>query len=92
MDLSSQNNIRINIRYNVEANTVVQMYQLINEKLDYALKIANNYELKDALKEIELQEGRIDFLQPEYRDILNYSEQLDLEYKQLEHKLAGLYV
>nr|XP_039265008.1 Bardet-Biedl syndrome 7 protein homolog isoform X1 [Styela clava] len=83
--------INLNINYDFNQSSIPHTLSLIHPKLDYQLMLAKKVQLIDALKELQVHEGNIDFLAAEYQMILGDSEMLKEEFKKQPAHLERLY-
>ena len=63
----------------------------VDPMLCYQLSLANKVKLIDTLKEVKMQEPDIDFLAPEYLDILDNEEKIKRELKEQPGRLQFLH-
>lgn len=69
------------------------MLELIDKKLEYQILLAKKHDLIEPLKEITQQEETIDFLEPEYLDIMKKIDIINSEYDirtTALHSLCGI--
>ncbi|XP_071846430.1 BBSome complex member BBS7-like isoform X1 [Apostichopus japonicus] len=89
---ATRRKINLNISYELEENSIPDTLRRIHPKLEYQLLLAKKVQLIDALKELQIHEGGgLDFMSPEYRQILEESETLKDEYKKQPCHLERLY-
>ncbi|XP_041050183.1 Bardet-Biedl syndrome 7 protein isoform X2 [Carcharodon carcharias] len=88
---ATKRKINLNISYDVNEESIKYTLQLIHPKLEHQLLLAKKVQLIDALKELQLYEGNVDFLIPEYRCILEEADNLLEEYKKQPAHLERLY-
>ncbi|KAK1175356.1 hypothetical protein AOXY_G3052 [Acipenser oxyrinchus oxyrinchus] len=88
---ATKRKINLNISYDVNEESVNHTLKLIHPKLEYQLILAKKVQLIDALKELQVHEGNVDFLIPEYRSILEEADHLLEEYKKQPAHLERLY-
>lgn len=88
---ATKRKINLNISYDVNEESVNYTLKLIHPKLEYQLLLAKKVHLIDALKELQVYEGNVDFLIPEYRSILEEADSLLEEYKKQPAHLERLY-
>ncbi|EMP38572.1 Bardet-Biedl syndrome 7 protein like protein [Chelonia mydas] len=88
---ATKRKINLNISYDINEASVNHTLKLIHPKLEYQLLLAKKVQLIDALKELQVHEGNMDFLIPEYRCILEESDHLLEEYKKQPAHLERLY-
>ncbi|XP_015681430.1 Bardet-Biedl syndrome 7 protein [Protobothrops mucrosquamatus] len=88
---ATKRKINLNISCDMNEASVNHTLNLIHPKLEYQLMLAKKVELIDALKELQAHEGNMDFLIPEYRNILEESDQLLKEHKKQPTSLERLY-
>ncbi|XP_014451711.1 Bardet-Biedl syndrome 7 protein isoform X2 [Alligator mississippiensis] len=88
---ATKRKINLNISYDINEISVNHTLKLIHPKLEYQLLLAKKVQLIDALKELQVHEGNMDFLIPEYRCILEEADHLLEEYKKQPAHLERLY-
>ncbi|XP_030047637.1 BBSome complex member BBS7 [Microcaecilia unicolor] len=88
---ATKKKINLNISYDINEDSVKHTLKMIHPKLEHQLLLAKKVQLIDALKELQIHEGNMDFLIPEYRGILEESDQLLQEYKKQPAHLERLY-
>ncbi|XP_034627715.1 Bardet-Biedl syndrome 7 protein [Trachemys scripta elegans] len=88
---ATKRKINLNISYDINEVSVNHTLKLIHPKLEYQLLLAKKVQLIDALKELQVHEGNMDFLIPEYRCILEEADYLLEEYKKQPAHLERLY-
>ncbi|XP_006007349.1 Bardet-Biedl syndrome 7 protein [Latimeria chalumnae] len=88
---ATKRKINLNISYDVNEESVNHTLKLIHPKLEFQLLLAKKVQLIDALKELQIHEGNVDFLIPEYRCILEEADHLLEEYKKQPAHLERLY-
>ncbi|XP_048473582.1 Bardet-Biedl syndrome 7 protein isoform X3 [Rhincodon typus] len=88
---ATKRKINLNISYDVNEESINYTLKLIHPKLEHQLLLAKKVQLIDALKELQLYEGNVDFLIPEYRCILEEADNLLEEYKKQPAHLERLY-
>lgn len=89
---ATRRKINLNISYDLQDDSIPDTLQRIHPKLEYQLLLAKKVQLIDALKELQIHEGGdLDFMSPEYRQILEESEKLQEEYKKQPCHLERLY-
>ncbi|XP_069781264.1 Bardet-Biedl syndrome 7 protein isoform X2 [Narcine bancroftii] len=88
---ATKRKINLNISYDVNEESVNYTLKLIHPKLEHQLLLAKKVQLIDALKELQVYEGNVDFLIPEYRSILVEADSLLEEYKKQPAHLERLY-
>ncbi|XP_072898956.1 Bardet-Biedl syndrome 7 protein isoform X2 [Hemitrygon akajei] len=88
---ATKRKINLNISYDVNEESVNYTLKLIHPKLEHQLLLAKKVQLIDALKELQVYEGNVDFLIPEYRSILEEADSLLEEYKKQPAHLERLY-
>ncbi|XP_074849472.1 BBSome complex member BBS7 isoform X2 [Carettochelys insculpta] len=88
---ATKRKINLNISYDINEASVNHTLKLIHPKLEYQLLLAKKVQLIDALKELQVHEGNMDFLIPEYRCILEEADHLLEEYKKQPAHLERLY-
>jgi Bardet-Biedl syndrome 7 protein len=75
----------------VSKESVVHTLGLISPKLEAHLKLAKQVQLIDGLREIQLHEGDVSFLAPEYQEILKNADHLKAEFNRQPCYLDRLY-
>jgi Bardet-Biedl syndrome 7 protein len=70
---------------------VVHVLHLLDFKFKQQYNLAQEVQLIEALKELQMQENEIDFLSEEYSDILKRSEIITAQFKNQPRKLSYLY-
>ncbi|KAK5896675.1 hypothetical protein CesoFtcFv8_009813 [Champsocephalus esox] len=88
---ATKRKINLNVSYDINDDSVSHTLKMIHPKLEYQLMLARKVQLIDALKELQVHEGTADFLIPEYRNILDESNNLLVEYKKQPAHLERLY-
>ncbi|XP_030781137.1 Bardet-Biedl syndrome 7 protein isoform X2 [Rhinopithecus roxellana] len=88
---ATKRKINLNISYEINEVSVQHTLKLIHPKLEYQLLLAKKVQLIDALKELQIHEGNMNFLIPEYRCILEEADHLQEEYKKQPAHLERLY-
>ncbi|XP_070553841.1 BBSome complex member BBS7-like isoform X2 [Ptychodera flava] len=88
---ATKRKINLNISYDLVEETVPETIKLIHPKLEYQLLLAKKVQLVEALKELQIHEQDLNFMSPEYRQILEESEKLQAEYKKQPCHLERLY-
>ncbi|XP_019377616.1 PREDICTED: Bardet-Biedl syndrome 7 protein isoform X2 [Gavialis gangeticus] len=88
---ATKRKINLSISYDINEISVNHTLKLIHPKLEYQLLLAKKVQLIDALKELQVHEGNMDFLIPEYRCILEEADHLLEEYKKQPAHLERLY-
>ncbi|XP_062902591.1 Bardet-Biedl syndrome 7 protein isoform X1 [Mobula hypostoma] len=88
---ATKRKINLNISYDVNEESVNYTLKLIHPKLEHQLLLAKKVQLIDALKELQVYEGNMDFLIPEYRSILEEADSLLEEFKKQPAHLERLY-
>ncbi|XP_072112203.1 Bardet-Biedl syndrome 7 protein isoform X1 [Mobula birostris] len=88
---ATKRKINLNISYDVNEESVNYTLKLIHPKLEHQLLLAKKVQLIDALKELQVYEGNVDFLIPEYRSILEEADSLLEEFKKQPAHLERLY-
>ncbi|XP_075472148.1 BBSome complex member BBS7 [Ascaphus truei] len=88
---ATKRKINLNISYDINEESVGHTLKMIHPKLEYQLLLAKKVQLIDSLKELQVHEGNMDFLIPEYRCILEEAEKLQEEYKKQPAHLERLY-
>ncbi|NXW31013.1 BBS7 protein, partial [Phaetusa simplex] len=88
---ATKRKINLNIAYDINEESVRHTLKLIHPKLEYQQLLAKKVHLIDALRELQVHEGNVDFLLPKYRSILEEADQLLEEYKRQPAHLERLY-
>ncbi|NXS45280.1 BBS7 protein, partial [Balaeniceps rex] len=88
---ATKRKINLNISYDINEESVRHTLKLIHPKLEYQQLLAKKVHLIDALRELQVHEGNVDFLLPKYRSILEEADQLLDEYKRQPAHLERLY-
>ncbi|XP_066575921.1 BBSome complex member BBS7 [Amia ocellicauda] len=88
---ATKRKMNLNISYDINEDSVNHTLKMIHPKLEYQLLLAKKVQLIDALKELQVHEGNVDFLIPEYRSILEEASHLLEEYKKQPAHLERLY-
>ncbi|XP_060601022.1 Bardet-Biedl syndrome 7 protein homolog isoform X2 [Ruditapes philippinarum] len=88
---ATKKKVRLDITYDVNEDSIPYTLNLIHPKLEYQLLLAKKVQLIDALKELHVHENNLEFLSPEYRQILEDADQLKIEYKRQPCHLERLY-
>ncbi|XP_074893184.1 BBSome complex member BBS7 isoform X2 [Buteo buteo] len=88
---ATKRKINLNISYDINEESVRHTLKLIHPKLEYQQLLAKKVHLIDALRELQVHEGNVDFLLPKYRSILEEADQLLEEYKRQPAHLERLY-
>lgn len=70
---------------------MVHVLHLLDFKFKQQYNLAQEVQLIEALKELQMQENEIDFLSEEYSDILKRSEIITAQFKNQPRKLSYLY-
>lgn len=83
--------IQIQISIDAKESTVTNLLHKVDPMLCYQLSLANKVKLIDTLKEVKMQEPDIDFLAPEYLDILDNEEKIKRELKEQPGRLQFLH-
>uniref|UniRef100_H2Y5K0 Bardet-Biedl syndrome 7 protein homolog n=1 Tax=Ciona savignyi TaxID=51511 RepID=H2Y5K0_CIOSA len=83
--------IALNIQYEVNDASMRGAIQLFHPKLDEQLMLAKKVQLLDALQELQTHEGNMEFLAPEYQQILEDGEDLKIKFKKQPARLERLY-
>ncbi|CAG0925348.1 unnamed protein product [Notodromas monacha] len=84
-------NNRLAQRGDVSKESVIHALSLMSPKLQAHLKLSKQVQLIDGLKEIELHESDISFLDSEYQEILKNADQLKAQYNKQPCYLDRLY-
>lgn len=81
---------RLTSNFKMNPQSYVRVVTLVYPKLEYQLKLSDRVALIDSLKELQLQEENLEYLDEEYREILKNEKQLRLEVTTSEQRLAFL--
>ncbi|KAF0980758.1 hypothetical protein FDP41_013241 [Naegleria fowleri] len=73
---ATERKTKVNISFEINDHTFGHSISLLYPKLEYQLNLSEKIKLIDALKEIQVQEEDLSFLSPEYKSILDESDQL----------------
>ncbi|KAK6172249.1 hypothetical protein SNE40_015952 [Patella caerulea] len=88
---ATKKKIRLDINYDINENSIPHTLGLIHPKLEYQLLLAKKVQLIDALKELQVHEADTNFLSPEYQQILEEADALQIEFKKQPCHLERLY-
>ncbi|XP_054708555.1 Bardet-Biedl syndrome 7 protein homolog [Uloborus diversus] len=88
---ATRKKISLDISFDINEESVPHMLRFIHPKLEYQLLLAKKVQVIDALKDLKVHESDLSFLAPEYQEILDHSEQLQLEYKRQPCHLERLF-
>ncbi|KAL5012626.1 hypothetical protein ScPMuIL_011177 [Solemya velum] len=88
---ATKKKIRLDISYEINDDSIPYTLNLLHPKLEHHLLLAKKVQLIDALKELQVHENNLDFMSPEYRQILDDANDLQLEYKKQPCHLERLY-
>ncbi|ESP04393.1 hypothetical protein LOTGIDRAFT_223884 [Lottia gigantea] len=88
---ATKKKIRLDINYDINEDSIPHTLGLIHPKLEYQLLLAKKVQLIDALKELQVHENDTSFLSPEYQQILEEADSLQIEYKKQPCHLERLY-
>uniref|UniRef100_T1IN54 Bardet-Biedl syndrome 7 protein homolog n=1 Tax=Strigamia maritima TaxID=126957 RepID=T1IN54_STRMM len=88
---ATKKKIRLDISCDVNDESIPHTLHLIHPKLEYQLNLAKKVRLIDALKDLQVHEGDVSFLSPEYREILDNAENLQEEFKKQPCHVDRLY-
>ncbi|GBM81005.1 Bardet-Biedl syndrome 7 protein [Araneus ventricosus] len=88
---ATKKKISLDISFDINEESVPHMLRFIHPKLEYQLLLAKKVQVIDALKDLKVHENDLSFLAPEYQEILNSSDQLQLEYKRQPCHLERLF-
>ncbi|XP_076807399.1 BBSome complex member BBS7-like isoform X2 [Clavelina lepadiformis] len=83
--------ITLKIQYELSDDSIAHTLQLLHPKLDHQLMLAKKVQLLDALQELRVHEGNLDFLAPEYQSILLDAEEIKREFQKQPARLERLY-
>ena len=83
---------KIAIRLNVvvKQESCLSVLELLRDRLEHQATVARQVKLVEGLREIEVQEQSVDFLLPEYQDILARGKELEEEHRQQGKKVQYL--
>eukprot|EP01084_Bolivina_argentea_P008243 15434_1 len=80
--LAIKNNVTItNVNINIDSNSIIHFFNLIQPKLEYHHKIHQQHSWINALKEIESHEDDLTCLNHEMQNILKNSHQIEKDFK-----------
>eukprot|EP00180_Rhodochaete_pulchella_P003582 Plantae.Rhodophyta-Rhodochaete_pulchella.ctg6243.p1 GENE.Plantae.Rhodophyta-Rhodochaete_pulchella.ctg6243~~Plantae.Rhodophyta-Rhodochaete_pulchella.ctg6243.p1 ORF type:complete len:202 (-),score=40.57 Plantae.Rhodophyta-Rhodochaete_pulchella.ctg6243:47-574(-) len=82
--------VRVDMSFSIEDETIASTLRLLDPMLSYQLSLARKVNLIDALKEIKT-DGAMEFLDPEYKEVIEHSEKIRREFKNRPGALAMLY-
>ncbi|KAG8186876.1 hypothetical protein JTE90_024118 [Oedothorax gibbosus] len=88
---ATKKKISLDISFDINDESVPHMLRFIHPKLEYQLLLAKKVQVIDALKDLKVHESDLGFLAPEYQDILDSADQLQLEYKRQPCHLERLF-
>ncbi|GFQ74386.1 bardet-Biedl syndrome 7 protein homolog [Trichonephila clavata] len=88
---ATKKKISLDISFDINDESVPHMLRFIHPKLEYQLLLAKKVQVIDALKDLKVHESDLSFLAPEYQEILNSADQLQLEYKRQPCHLERLF-
>ncbi|XP_067943832.1 Bardet-Biedl syndrome 7 protein homolog isoform X2 [Watersipora subatra] len=88
---ATKKKIKLDVSCDLNDDSIEHTLRLIHPKLEYQLLLAKKVQLIEALKELEANESSVEFLSPEYRQILEDAEKLQAEYKKQPCHLERLY-
>ncbi|XRB13940.1 Bardet-Biedl syndrome 7 protein [Pseudoscourfieldia marina] len=82
---------QINVTYKLNDTSLQHMCQMIAPKIEYQLSLARQVREIEALQEISMQEEEaLNFLSPEFKEVLNKQEAIQAEFKRQPKQLAYL--
>jgi len=87
---ASFRNIHISINSDFVEDTIKRILELLAPKFEYYQGIAQKYQMLNALKELENQEGNSSFLSRDFQDVLKNAEEIQKNYKLQPKKLQLL--
>lgn len=67
---------RINTTFEMKEDSVAHFCRLMHPKLQYQLGLSKKVKLIEALKEVQMQEDDVNFLDPSYKEILDNAKQV----------------
>mmetsp|Transcript_38791 Transcript_38791/g.74315 ORF Transcript_38791/g.74315 Transcript_38791/m.74315 type:complete len:719 (+) Transcript_38791:332-2488(+) len=82
---------RINTTFEMKEDSVAHFCRLMHPKLQYQLGLSKKVKLIEALKEVQMQEDDVNFLDPSYKEILDNAKQVEMEHKQQPRQLEYLH-
>ncbi|XP_075738416.1 BBSome complex member BBS7 [Rhipicephalus microplus] len=88
---ATKKTIRLDITCEFNEESIAHTLRMIHPKLEHQLILAKKVQLVEALKDLKVYEGNSDCLAPEYQDILEQSDELELEFKKQPCYLERLY-
>ncbi|KAL1434870.1 hypothetical protein MTO96_001749 [Rhipicephalus appendiculatus] len=88
---ATKKTIRLDITCDFNNDSIAHTLRMIHPKLEHQLVLAKKVQLVEALKDLKVYEGNADCLAPEYQDILERSDELELEFKKQPCHLERLY-
>ncbi|KAH9495726.1 Bardet-Biedl syndrome 7 protein [Bulinus truncatus] len=88
---ATKKKIRLDISYDVSDSSIPHTLRLIHPKLEEQLLLAKKVQLIDALKELQVNETDLNFMAPEYQEILKDSDKLKADFKKQPSHLERLY-
>eukprot|EP00455_Lapot_gusevi_P042479 TRINITY_DN5044_c0_g1_i10.p1 TRINITY_DN5044_c0_g1~~TRINITY_DN5044_c0_g1_i10.p1 ORF type:complete len:516 (-),score=135.30 TRINITY_DN5044_c0_g1_i10:44-1498(-) len=80
----------INIALEISDDSINSFLQTLRPKLDVHFSLARKQSLIEPLKEIQMAEGDVSFLSPEYLEIINNSEDIEQQHKNAPRHLDFL--
>ncbi|PVD34246.1 hypothetical protein C0Q70_05514 [Pomacea canaliculata] len=83
--------IRLDISYDIKEESIPHTLNLLHPRLEYQLLLAKKVQLIDALKELQVSEGDLSFMSPEYQQIVENADSLQAEFKRQPCHLERLY-
>ncbi|XP_049268144.1 Bardet-Biedl syndrome 7 protein homolog [Rhipicephalus sanguineus] len=88
---ATKKTIRLDITCDFNNESIAHALRMIHPKLEHQLVLAKKIQLVEALKDLKVYEGNADCLAPEYQDILERSDDLEMEFKKQPCHLERLY-
>eukprot|EP00050_Salpingoeca_kvevrii_P000694 m.154063 g.154063 ORF g.154063 m.154063 type:complete len:700 (-) comp10185_c0_seq1:1038-3137(-) len=88
---ATSKNIPLSINTDINDDSVPHTLMLLHPKLEHQLLLSKKVKLIGALKELEVQEGSREALGPQFSDILEHADELQVEFDQSPCHLERLY-
>lgn len=88
---ATEKGIRLEITYDINEESIPHILKLLDPKLEYQISLAKKVHLIEALKDVQLQEGNVQFMSDEYQQILRDAEKLKAEYNRQPWHLERLH-
>ncbi|XP_075247418.1 BBSome complex member BBS7-like [Convolutriloba macropyga] len=84
---------KVALNANVVMNdaTITHVLNLIHPKMEYQIMLAKKVQLIDGLKDLQMQEDDLNFLAPEYQEIIEQEQKIRSEYTRQPAHLERLY-